>query len=52
MRFIGRLLCFVRGHKRAKRLSVAATPAAIYAPGIAAYQCQRCLAIWTRKVKA
>jgi len=39
------------GHLRGKRCLVSTTPAAIYAAGKTMYQCPRCHATWTRKIK-
>lgn len=41
---IGRFICWLRGHKRGKRIN--------YAQGMITFQCPRCKATWTRKGKA
>lgn len=50
---IARLKCWLWGHKRGKRVhpSAVANPTAVNGPE-ATFQCPRCKAIWTRKVKA
>lgn len=47
---IARLKCWLWGHKRGKR--VVYTVGVPESDGQREYQCPRCKAIWTRKVKA
>ena len=46
---IGKLICFFKGHKRGRRIGTVTNPTG---PDFIDYQCPRCLATWTRKVKS
>ena len=50
---IARLKCWLWGHKRGKRIfSTGGAIGTEPLPNEAMYQCPRCKATWTRKVKA
>lgn len=46
---IARLKCWLFGHKRGKRLLMVTTTSTVL---VNTYECPRCKATWTRKVKA
>lgn len=49
---IARLICWYKGHRRGVRVhpSMTVNPVAVNSPE-ATFQCPRCKAAWTRKVK-
>jgi hypothetical protein len=48
---IARLICWINGHKRGKRLYASSMPADEF-KGKNVFRCPRCGATWTRKAKA
>jgi len=45
---IGKLICYFKGHKRGQRVNQEAP----FDNSVYRFQCPRCKAIWTRKVRS
>lgn len=50
MRLLARMLCRLTGHRRGRRLKANGSPL-VDGSGYAHFECPRCSATWTRKIR-